>query len=297
MKNDIRNIINFEDLTRVRSSINVLKNIPAKDSLVKLIPIEYLNQGVKVLIDGKLFIAQIDEKIPVKEEIIAEVTSTNPFLLTLNLTEKLFKNKNFLLDQVIQKFDLPNTDSIRKLLVNVIGEENILIKSKILSIIDLLKNYPVKGLEFSLLVNLIWNNNDKQKIFIKDLYENLFDEPFEQVCENLFDSLKELLFTDMPNYLNQQISNSIIYNQKNDNSKFMANMPESILGLIKTLNDYKSKNKTFETTEIDNFIFHGTKYILQKSVLKEYDFYPDFVVVKNGSELNIINYSIKKCLM
>ena len=28
--------------------------------------------------------------------------------------------------------------------------------------------YPVKGLEFSLLVNLIWNNNDKQKIFIKE---------------------------------------------------------------------------------------------------------------------------------
>ncbi len=91
MKDDIINIINLENITRVRSSLNIENYLPGKKSIVKLIPIQYLEQGVKVLIDGKLFIAFIDSKIPIKEEIIAQVKSVSPFSLSLNLSTASYK--------------------------------------------------------------------------------------------------------------------------------------------------------------------------------------------------------------
>ena len=51
MKDDITNIINLDNITRVRSSISVANELPAKNTIVKLIPIQYLKQGIKVLID------------------------------------------------------------------------------------------------------------------------------------------------------------------------------------------------------------------------------------------------------
>ncbi len=180
MKDDIRNIINLENITRVRNSINVSTNLPTNNSLVKLIPLEYLEQGVKVLIDGKLFIAFIDGNLPIKEEIIALVTSSSPVTLSLNLSTQFKSGESFLVDQILIKFELKDKKALRSTIIKVIEEGNVLIKSKILLLAELIKYIKVDGLEFSLLINLVWSNQDKNRSFIEDLYDNLFNEPFEK---------------------------------------------------------------------------------------------------------------------
>ena len=296
MKDDIRNIINLENITRVRSSISVATALPSKNSIVKLIPIQYLERGVKVLIDGKLFIAFIDGKIPIKEEIIAHVTSVNPFSLNLNLSTQVENSEDFLIDQIIKIFGLKNSNPIRATILKVVKEGNILIKSKIIQLFKLTRFIKGDGIEFSLLINLVWNNSEDNNKYIEELYESLFDESFEEVCNNLFRSVNDLLFSEISQFLSQQISESLIYIEESQNVQAILNKTDSVLKIIKLLNDQDKLKNYNHNEEVTNFIKYGTKYILQKSVLKEYDYYPDFVLVKRDTQLTVIHYSIKKII-
>jgi hypothetical protein len=268
--------------------------MPSKNSIVKIIPIEFLEKGVKALIDGKLYIAFIEGKIPIKEEIISIVQSANPFTLSLNLNSELSKDNTILLDQIIKKFEMKNSAFNRKLILKVIEEGNILIKSKYLQLTELLRYIKVNGLELSLLINLVWNNNDKHKQFIDELYSDLFNETFKEVSECLYKAINELLFSNLPQFIIHQISEKLIYDKKNENIKSLVDKSKELYEIIKLLNDYQKSNISLDNSVISDYIFYSTKYILQKSVLKEYDYFPDFVLVKKDSELEIIHYSVKK---
>lgn len=294
MKEDISNIINLEGITRVRNSMSLNAKLPKQNTLVKLIPLEYLKQGVKVLIDGKLFIAFIDGKIPIKEEIIAYVKSISPISLSLTLASKNNKEESFFVDQILKKFELKDTKEIRNTIEKVMREGNILIKSKILLLSEMNGHIKVDGLEYSLLMNLVWSNNDKNRNFIEELYDELFDESFESVCNKLFTIVNDLLFSNLPQFLSQEIRDSLIYNEEVINSDSLTSKVDQIYSLIKQFNEVKESCSSNEKKHISNFIKNGAKYILQKSVLKEYDYYPDFVIVNRNSELSIIHYSIKK---
>jgi hypothetical protein len=294
MKSEIRNIINLEDITKLRSSMSISSNMPSKNSIVKIIPIEFLEKGVKALIDGKLYIAFIEGKILIKEEIISIVQSVNPFTLSLKLNSELSKDNTVLLDQIIKKFELKNSAFNRNLILKVIEEGNILIKSKFLQLTELLRYIKVSGLELSLLINLVWNNNDKNKQFIDELYSDLFNETFKEVSEGLYKAINELLFSNLPQFIIHQISEKLIYNNKDENIKSLVDKSKGLYEIIKLLNDYQNSNISLDNLVISDYIFYSTKYILQKSVLKEYDYYPDFVLVKKDNELEIIHYSVKK---
>jgi len=294
MKDDISNIINLESITRVRNSMSLNGNLPTKNTLVKLIPLEYLERGVKVLIDGKLFIAFIDGKIPIKEEIIAYVNSANPISLTLNLSSKIKNNESFFVDNILKKFGVKGTSEIRNTISKVIDEGNFLIKRKILLLAEMNSYIKAEGLEYSLLMNLVWSNTDKNKNFIEELYDDLFNETFESVCDNLFESTNELLFSNLPQYLSQNIRDSLIYNEEVLNTEALNSKVDQIYNVIKQLNDGTNDCASINKKNIERFVTYGSKYILQKAVLKDYDYYPDFVIINRNSELSIIHYSIKK---
>lgn len=294
MKDEISNIINLEGITRVRNSMSLNGKLPTKNTLVKLIPLEYLERGVKVLINGKLFIAFIDGKIPIKEEIIAYVNSASPISLSLNLSSKNKKDERSFVDQILKKFALKDSAEIRNTIKKVIEEGNILIKSKILLLSEMNSYIKADGLEYLLLMNLVWNNNDKNRNFIEELYDELFNETFENVCNNLFASIKNLLFLNLPQFISQKIRDSLIYNEKKINTDSLTSKVDQTYCLIKQFNEIKDSCSQIEQKQISDFVTNGAKYILQKSVLKDYDYYPDFVIVNRNSELSVIHYSIKK---
>jgi hypothetical protein len=294
MKDDIINIINLENITRVRSSLSIENSLPGKKSIVKLIPIQYLEQGVKVLIDGKLFIAFIDTKIPIKEEIIAQVKSVSPFSLSLNFSTEVTNSEDFLIDQIIKKFNLKNKNSVRKTIFNIIQDGHILIKSKIVQLLQLTKYIKSEGIEFSLLVDLVWNNNSETKKYIEELYESLFDESFEEVCKKFYSAVNELMFSQLPQYLIQKINTTLVHNEASQSSIAILDKSEAVLEIIKLFNNDKGASRVDKNTS--QFIRYGTKYILQKSVLKEYDYYPDFIILKSEGRELLIHYSIKKVI-
>ncbi len=291
MKNDILNIINFEELTKVRSSINGTLNLPPKNTFVSLVPIEFLEKGVKVLIDGRLFIAFIEEKIPLKEEVIALVTSTQPFTLSLNFNTALKKNKGKILTQLLSKLKYQNNSEVLNLLEKVVQEEKPLIKSNFALLNNLTRKINVSGLELSLLINLVWDNNRNNFLSIHNLFEDLFDETFDTVCAKLFTTVKELLFTDISPIIIHQFNTDLIFSEEINNTQAIANKSQILLKIIKSISE---TYETSRSTLLEDFIKLSSIYILQKSILKEYDYYPDFVIVRYNNKLDIVKYNIKK---
>ncbi len=291
MKNDILNIINFEELTKVRSSINGTLNLPPKNTFVSLVPIEFLEKGVKVLIDGRLFIAFIEEKIPLKEEVIALVTSTQPFTLSLNFNTVLKKNKGKILTQLLSKLKYQNNSEVLNLLEKVVQEEKPLIKSNFALLNNLTRKINVSGLELSLLINLVWDNNRNNFLSIHNLFEDLFDETFDTVCAKLFTTVKELLFTDISPIILHQFNTDLIFSEEINNTQAIANKSQILLKIIKSISE---TYETSRSTLLEDFIKLSSIYILQKSILKEYDYYPDFVIVRYNNKLDIVKYNIKK---
>ncbi|MBK8945038.1 MAG: hypothetical protein IPM32_07150 [Ignavibacteriae bacterium] len=289
MKNTIKNMIDFELLTRVRNSVNADLFLPEKNNLVSIIPLEFFSHSLKVLIDGKIFIAEIDEKIPLKAELIAFVVEKNPITLSLNLTHLLTKNKNILFEQISEIFKITNTERFKELISKIILEEKPLIKSKYLQLEKITQRIKVKDLELTLLINLVWKYSEKEIPQILDLYENLFAISFSTVCKYLFNSIKNLLLNQEDIYLLNEVNSKLIYDTKRENTSALQNKSEILLNLIKYFND-----SNYISTDIDEFIKFSSIYILQKSVFKDYDFYPDFVVIKRGSGLSFIKYNIKK---
>lgn len=282
-------MINFESITRMRSSVNPDSFLSDKNTLVSLIPLEYYKNSAKVLINGKLFFAQIEENVPIKEELVALVVESNPFTLSLNFTNYFKKNRSILLDQIIERINITNNDANKELLTQLIKEELPIIKSKFLQLEKLTKKIKVKDLELSLLINLVWKYSENDSYTIYELYENLFSLSFNMVCKNLFNEIKEILLTQEDNYLLNEINLNLIYDEKQINTKVFQSKNEIIINLIKYLSESKNSSKN-----IENFIKYSTMYIMQKSVLKDYDYHPDFVIIKKRGELSLIKYNAKK---
>ncbi|MCB0742680.1 MAG: hypothetical protein KDC67_02150 [Ignavibacteriae bacterium] len=289
MKETIKNMINFESITRMRSSVNPDSFLSDKNTLVSLIPLEYYKNSAKVLINGKLFFAQIEENVPIKEELVALVVESNPFTLSLNFTNYFKKNRSILLDQIIERINITNNDANKELLTQLIKEELPIIKSKFLQLEKLTKKIKVKDLELSLLINLVWKYSENDSYTIYELYENLFSLSFNMVCKNLFNEIKEILLTQEDNYLLNEINLNLIYDEKQINTKVFQSKNEIIINLVKYLSETKISSKN-----IENFIKYSTMYIMQKSVLKDYDYHPDFVIIKKRGELSLIKYNAKK---
>ncbi len=296
MTENITNIINYDELTRIRHSGNV-SLMPKANTLVSLELIERLNKGVKVLINGKLFIAIIDEMVPLKEELLAWVTNTNKFSLTLNFEKQLVKDKEQLLKDILIKLKLPNDITNRLVIEGVIKEKKPIIKSKVNQLLELVKsmNIEFNSKQFVLLINIVWNNSTNENNFAKDIVENLFDEKFETVCQKVAETANELLFSEIPPFIVNEINNNLIYNEDIDNSVALFSKTENIITIIKSLNNFLELNKyIINKSLITRFIEYGSKYILQKMVLMEYDFYPDFIAVKRENDVALLMVEIKK---
>lgn len=291
MKDDILNILNLEELTKVRNSISGTVNVPAKNSIVSLVPLEFVEKGVKVLINGRLFFAIIKEKIPLKEEIIALVTSDSPFTLSLNFSSVLRNNKVKVLNELLRKLKLKNDAETNNLLLNVIKEEKPIISSNIALLNNLLRKLNVSGLELSLLINLVWGNNQNNYLLIQNLFEDLFDESFDTICAKLFSTIEKILFENISPIILHQINSDLIFNEEDNNTQVITNKSENLLKIIKSIGEiYKSSRSDL----LNDFIKHASTYILQKSVLKDYDYYPDFVIARYNDKLNLIKFNIKK---
>ncbi len=295
MTENITNIINYEKLTGIGNSAKTHFWLEP-GSIVSIELIEQLEKGVKVLINGKLFIAIIDEPIPLKEEILALVTNVKKLSLSLNFENQLYKNKKKLLEEIFIKLKIAPDNILFEILENIIKEKKPLIKTKIIQLFELIGqlNLESNSIQILLLIHLVWNNLANNN-YAKDLITNLFQEPFEYVCEQVAETTKQILFTGIPQYIAKEITDKLIYNEDYNNTIALGNKTESIIKIIKTLSNYsETRNEIKNKKEINSFIEYGSKYVLQKIVLQQYDYYPDLILVKHNNDIAEINVEIKK---
>lgn len=295
MKNKNNNTATFCELVKGRKKSN-LETLPEINSIVTFMPLETYGSGVKVLIEGKLFIAIMNSKVPLGEDIIALVTNTEPFTISLNLIEYYSKNRNVLLNKVLQKFDLIGNDISAKVLSTVIEVGKPLIKSKIRLLAKLLKysRTKIEGLELALLIDMLWVNNENYTEYINELFENLFNYSFENICEKLFKKTEELLFADIPQSIVKLVKSNLIYKEEVQNINAIGNKSLHLYEIIIKLNDFLDKSQCRDCQIVKEFIKLSTKYIFQKSILKQYDYYPDSIIVQRENELILVKYDIRK---
>jgi len=299
MTENITNIINYDALTGIRHPGNTAL-MTKPNTLVSLELIERLDKGVKVLIDGKLFIAIIDEIVPLKEELLAWVTSVNKFSLTLNFEKQLTKNGDLLLKEISHKLKIPYGNRTGSILEKIIKEKKPLIKSNIIQLLELIDEVNVhpSKMQLMLLINIVWHSSANERNFAKDIINNLFNQSFDEVCKQVLDSTKELLFADIPPYIIQEINNKLIYSEEDNNTIALTSKTETIIELIKNLNNYDELNRSKpKNSKIEKFIEFGSKYVLQKMILQEYNYFPDFILVKHNNDLTLIMVEIKKYLV
>jgi len=144
-------------------------------------------------------------------------------------------------------------------------------------------------------MNIVWSNTASDSSFAKDIVDNLFDQPFDNVCKQFVESAKELLFTNISPFIIKEINNNLIYNENNNNVLALTSKTESTIKIIKSLNNYLELNKnTTDKIQIIKFIEYGSKYVLQKMILQEYNYYPDFIATKRKNDITLIMVEIKK---
>jgi len=295
MKDSSLNIINIDDLPVVRKSSKRIV-MPKRNTLVTVTILERLNNGVKVLIDGKLFIAIVSENVELQEELIAWVSDNEKLELSLNLSNQYNSSSNYILDQIISKLGLINNISTNAILAKIIEERKPVIKSKVKLLLAFISDNKMElsDSQLSLLINILWSERGNSTKLAEELFENLFVETFEIVSNNLFEATKEIIYTKIPSFILKQI-NKTIYDEKLDNTIALNGKRELIIEAIKNLNNNLLANKNVEDKEvIEKYIEYGVKYILQKSALQHFDYFPDFVIAKNGNGLLLIMLEIKK---
>jgi len=295
MTDSLLNIINITDLPRTRKS-NTSAKTPLKNTLVTVTILEKLSQGVKVLIDGKLFIAIINENVAIQEELIAWVADSEKFELTLNLSTQFKKNSSDILLEIILKLGLSNNINTNTMLTKIIEERKPVIKSKVNLLIEFISQNQMKfsDSQLSLLINILWGEKENSIKLAEELFGNITKEPFEDICKQLFEVTSEIIFVKIPSFILQQI-NRTIFDSQTDNIEALYNKKEIIIKSVISLNNYITNESMMENRNIlEKYIEYGTKYILQKTILQKYDYYPEFVIAKNENELILIILEIKK---
>ncbi len=189
-----------------------------------------------------------------------------------------------------------NNISTSTILEKIIEERKPVIKSKVNLLLDFIldNKMELSDSQLSLLVNILWSERGSSTKLAEELFENLFNEPFELVIKHLFEATKEIVYAKIPSFIMQQI-NETIYDESIDNTVALNGKKEIIIEVIKSLNKNLTVNKNVEDRNIiEEYIEYGTKYILQKSALQNFDYYPDFVIAKNENDLLLIMLEIKK---
>ncbi|MEE9429546.1 MAG: hypothetical protein V3V16_00800 [Melioribacteraceae bacterium] len=295
MTDSLLNIINIQDLQKTRKPSDSI-TMPKQNTLVTVTILERLELGVKVLIDGKLFIAIINENVAMQEELIAWVTDSEKFELSLNLSNQFRENSNYILSEINTRFGFSNSVSANKILTKIIEERKPVIKSKVKLLFEYIQQNQLKlsDSQIFLLINILWDEKGNSTNFIEELFENILSEPFENVCKQLFEITNEIIFAKIPSFIIQQI-NKTVYDSSTDNVDALYNKKEIITKAVISLNNYLTNETLIGNRDVvEKYVEYGTKYILQKTILQQYNCYPEFVIAKNENELILIMLEIKK---
>ena len=277
-------------------------NLPDINSTALLNVLEKFNNTYKVLINGKVFQTQLPVNVERGDELLAKVLQQYPFTLALDKFENLLTAEAGALLSLLEKLNLSKSALSEKILRHVIANKKSLTKSKLEKIIAYVEK---QGVDFDesqlvLLINLIWDNSHEGFNDISNSYHKIFDISFERLSAEIFESLLRLNRLNLPEEIYFKLNATMIFDYENEAHEFnllsVGDKTDEFLALARIIEDESEKNALPIPSILELEVLQGLliKYILQKAVYNRYNIYPEFVIIKFKSRLELITYQFEK---
>lgn len=297
----ISNIANTSAGTININAGSAVSNLPAVNSTALLNVIEKINSSYKVLINGKVFQTQLPINAEKGDDILARVIQQSPFTLALDRFENLLVDPNAVLS-LLEKLQISRTVLSEKILKLAAAGRKAITKSKLEKIINYIEK---SGVEFDesrlvLLINLIWDNSNETYQEITNSYHRIFDISFEKLSAEIYESLLRLNRLNLPEQIYLKINEAMIFDYENEAHQFnlvsVGDKSDEFLALARVIEGETERNQLAASAlyELEHMQSLLIKYILQKAIYNKYNIYPEFVIIKFKSRLELINYQYEK---
>ena len=281
---------------KLTGSINVKtakENMPLqKGMLVNVETLEKAGKQYKILINGKLYQSNLPVQMKKGDEFAAKVSSVNPLILAITEfdpgDQAQLKALNLLLG--LDKSGFKNS-----LLEKVIAAKRVLSKKKMRKLTEIVEHYgnEIDELQLSLLIHLVWSENDADPQFFDDDFKKVFDISFKELCSKIFEQVKTLIDLKIPGPILQKINNIMIYDlDKPEAVDMIKDKSKGFIELVSFVDAIAGSADLpyIEINELRKFRKLLLKYILQKSVYASAGLYPDFTIVNYHRPYSLVYF-------
>lgn len=277
---------------------NQTKLLPLKGSLVEMKVLDKIGNNHKLLINGSVFQAKLPVNFEIGEELFGKVQHHQPLTLVIDDLLSAKQLTPQMLSTLIAKMDLKNISQTKDIISKLLGAKKPLAKSKIKRLLEFIELNDLKNndLLYGLIIQMIWSSGNDNYNEMRENYNSLFDQTYEELVQAIFESVKAINSTSQNNLLTETVNKYLVF----DFEKFAGNpnftIPEKKIlhELILFLENHIRTTSLINPGELENLLKLLVKYTLQISVYNYYGLFPDFVILKNKNAYQAVTYRFEK---
>ncbi len=280
------------------SSKGFLSNLPQENSIVTLKVVEKFDALYKVLIDGEVFQTKLPIDVNKGDLLVGKVITNNPLTIGLdNFGQLKFIDQQVLVD-IIKKFGIKVTKTSLTVVEKLVVAKKTLVKSKVEDLISLIDNdIEMIDYQVGILIGLMWSASYQRKEDLYEVAKIMKEIPFDKLCNEIFISIIRLNGLNLPNSIYDEIKKVFFVNIVDESfPNLAANKNSSVISLILLLNSWAERyiNLKTESDELNYLIEKLIKYHFQKKIYNSFNFFPDFYIIINNKELDLVVYSYEQ---
>ena len=263
-----------------------------KGTIFNVEVLERIGKEYKILIGGKLFQSKLPVQMQKGDEFAAKISSVNPLVLALTEFDLSEPAK---LKMLISLLGLEKAGLKRLIIEKVLESKKVLYKKKMRKLAEITEHYnnEIDELALSLLIHLIWREEESAQHFFDDDFKKVFDVSFRELCKQIFEQVKLLIDLRIPKPILQKINRNMIYDpDKPDELDTLKDKSKSFVEMISFINAVTgSVDLPFiEINELKKFRKLLLKYIIQKSVYASMGLFPDFTIVNYHNPYKLVYF-------
>lgn len=280
------------------SSKGFLSSLPQENSIVTLKVVEKFDALYKVLIDGEVFQTKLPIDVNKGDLLVGKVITNNPLTIGLdNFGQLKFIDQQVLVD-IIKKLGIKVSKTSVTVIEKLVVAKKTLVKSKVEDMLALIDN-DIENIDYQIgiLIGLMWNTTYQKKEDLYEVAKIMKEIPFDKLCNEIFISIIRLNGLNLPNTIYTAISKVLIVNINEENFPSLSNNKNSlVVDLILKLNSWAEQYNNLKTEyeELNYLVVRLIKYYYQKKIYSTFNFFPDFYIIINNKELDLVVYSYEQ---
>lgn len=296
MINNVQNIANVNAVQLTANGKVGVKSLPAINSFVNIEVLEKMNNGFKILVDGKLFQSKLPVNLSKGDEVFAKVVSHRPFTLGLDNFVPGGKMNAAHLALVLAKLGIKETALSKSVIKNIAANGKPLVKSKLQRLIEYMEvsDITLDEMQMTLLINIIWNDNKDNYKGSLDSFAKIFDVTFEELSRQIFLTILKINDLDYPNELYRRLNDYVIYqlDEAHNNVIALKDKSNSFLNIAEFTKTLEPALDMVQRKELEHLKKYMLKYVLQKALYGRFDYNPEFAIIKGKKSLELFNYDL-----